>query len=259
MIIIALATVLPFFTVNLSYQPTLKYYSRLLDHEYPRSESGMVSLLHHYRRIGDDRAGDSLNVIIRQTYARSQMEEKSLALADDGRYDEALRIADSMHQADPYSSNPYNIKGMIYFFKKDYPKAILEFEQALRLTPQAYRILVNLALTYHRQGQPDKLMSVLRRAQRLAPEYNKLYEAFAMGFFTKEQYDSSLVYARYLIESDPQNEGGYLIAGVSHYKFREFEQAEVYLEQYLSLDPEGEERQIAQRILKIIQENKNIP
>lgn len=259
MIIIALATVLPFFAVNLSYQPTIEYYNRLLDHEYPRSESGMVSLLHHYRRIGDDRAGDSLNVIIRQTYARSQMEEKSLALANDGRYDEALRIADSMHRADPYSSNSYNIRGMIYFFKKDYPKAILEFEQALRLAPQAYRILVNLALTYHRQGQLDKMMSVLKRAQRLAPEYNKLYEAFAMGFFTGEQYDSSLVYARYLIESDPQNEGGYLIAGVSHYKFREFEQAEIYLEQYLLLNPQGEERQIAEGILKIIQENKNIP
>lgn len=80
----------------------------------------------------------------------------SIALMKQQRFDEALSHADMAARANPYMPEPANTLGEIHMAKGDYKKAAHYFMVFLRLRPEDSRGYWNVALAYERAGEYEK-------------------------------------------------------------------------------------------------------
>lgn len=102
----------------------------------------------------------------------------SIALMRQKRFDEALSHAEMAARANPYMPEPANTLGEIYMARGEYAKAAEKFQYFLRLRPEDSRGYWNTALAYERAGENEK---ALRFANRfLAMEADPGYRQGAM-------------------------------------------------------------------------------
>ena len=80
----------------------------------------------------------------------------SIALMKQQRFDEALSHAEMASRANPYMPEPANTLGEIYMARGEYAKAAEKFLYFLRLRPEDSRGYWNTALAYERAGEYEK-------------------------------------------------------------------------------------------------------
>jgi tetratricopeptide (TPR) repeat protein len=102
----------------------------------------------------------------------------SIALMKQRRFDEALSHAEMASRANPYMPEPANTLGEIYMAKGDYKKAAQYFMAFLQLRPEDARGYWNAALAYERAGEYEKSLRFAN--QFLAMEGDPRYRQSAM-------------------------------------------------------------------------------
>jgi tetratricopeptide (TPR) repeat protein len=102
----------------------------------------------------------------------------SIALMKQQRFDEALAHALMATQANPYMPEPNNTLGEIYMAKGEYAKAAEKFLFFLRLRPEDSRAYWNTALAFERSGDYEKSLQFAN--QFLAMEPDPRYRQGAM-------------------------------------------------------------------------------
>jgi DNA-binding SARP family transcriptional activator/TolB-like protein len=123
---------------------------------------------------------------------------------------------------------------------KDYDRALLFFDRALRLNPSSAFNWGLSALTYCYIGEPDAALQRLKRYRELAsPE---LYFSYFATFYTiaytfKGDYERAVLVGCRAVEANPNFTPGYkpLIASLGHLGRRE--EAQVFVDKLLSLEP----------------------
>ncbi|KAI1098090.1 tetratricopeptide [Jackrogersella minutella] len=104
-------------------------------------------------------------------------ERLARSFADDGDWDRvelvAQRVVDSGRVRPPPGSKkkgiswPLSALGVAELNKQDYAKAIVSFQQALRITPEDYHSWVGLGESYHNSGRYIAATKAIQNAQRL--------------------------------------------------------------------------------------------
>lgn len=102
----------------------------------------------------------------------------SIALMKQQRFDEALSHAQMASQANPYMPEPANTLGEIHMAKGDYQKAAQYFMTFLQLRPEDSRGYWNTALAYERAGEYEKSLRFAN--QFLSMEADPRYRQAAM-------------------------------------------------------------------------------
>lgn len=102
----------------------------------------------------------------------------SIALMKQQRYDEALSHAEMAVRASPYMPEPNNTLGEIYMARGEYAKAAEKFLFFLRLRPEDSRAYWNTALAFERAGEYEKSLQFAN--QFLAMEPDPRYRQGAM-------------------------------------------------------------------------------
>jgi len=75
-------------------------------------------------------------------------------------YEQALRIT-------PRSPDVYYNRGLAYFYKQDYDKAIADYTQALLLNPRYSNAYHNRAIAYYMKKEYQKALADIQRMQHL--------------------------------------------------------------------------------------------
>jgi tetratricopeptide (TPR) repeat protein len=94
--------------------------------------------------------------------------------------------------AEEKSAEFYNNRGNEYREKKDYDKAIADFNKALELNfrpPES--VYYNRGATYGLKGHDDQAMADFNKALELNPKLPPAYEMRAMLYFKKKEYDKA--------------------------------------------------------------------
>jgi DNA-binding SARP family transcriptional activator len=123
---------------------------------------------------------------------------------------------------------------------KDFDRALLFFDRALRLNPSSAFNWGLSALTYCYIGEPDVALQRLKRYRELAsPE---LYFSYFEHFYTiahtfKGDYERAVLAGRRAVEANPNFTAGYkpLIASLGHLDLGE--EARLYVRKLLELEP----------------------
>ncbi|MCP4569436.1 MAG: hypothetical protein GY841_17815 [FCB group bacterium] len=250
LIALSLIAVMPYFAVNLSYQPSIDYYQWLLRQDVSRSKAGMSQLRNYYTDLGQDSLATEINQEIVKAYPFIRRADKAVELAQAGRHEEALALADSLFAADPYSVESFIVRGLVRLKTGQYAAAINDLERAAELGQYNAQILINLAQAYFRVGKFDLSLESLRKAQKYDAQSLGVYFGMASAFYQIGANDSALVYMDKIIESDSSRTEIYWMAAQAAYRLQSADRTRVYLERYLELAPETSNRSEAERILK---------
>ncbi|MBX3042310.1 MAG: hypothetical protein KIT33_08775 [Candidatus Kapabacteria bacterium] len=84
-----------------------------------------------------------------------------------GEFDNALPWIDKVINSEKATRNSkliaYNIKGSIYFFKKDYDEALKFYDEAEKINKKHKPLLINYALIYRTLGDYEKELAIIDR------------------------------------------------------------------------------------------------
>lgn len=142
---------------------------------------------------------------------------------ESGSYEDALKYYGKALELDPKRAQIYNNRGLVYYFKKDFPKAESNFDKAIELDPK-------LCMAYN----------------------NK-----AIIYYERRLYEQAIKYFNMVIELDPKLEQPFYNRGFAYYKLNQMELCLNDLKTYLKMagNKNGDET----RIVNFIKDNeKNI-
>ena len=100
-------------------------------------------------------------------------------LAPLGRFDEALEMMRNAQRLDPLSSVVNNSLGDVYYFRREYDKAVRQYEKTLELDPNFGKTYVSLGFTYLAQGKPPAARKAFEKARDIPSEATPVMIALA--------------------------------------------------------------------------------
>jgi tetratricopeptide (TPR) repeat protein len=246
--VLSLILVLPFLATYLRYQPAVDGYKYLLNLDLPRSRSGIGILRDMYKKIGDTATADSLEQVLVDAFPAHTMVPKAFALIEEGRYDAAMDIVDSIARYEPYSVELMNLRGTIYYRQGKYDSAFPDMERAARMGRYDSRFLVNLAQAYLRMERYDAMLETMRKAQALAPQSTTVLNGLMAYFFMTRKYDSAMVYAEKVYDLDSSSGALYAMA-FSSYNMGDRAKAVEYFKRYVETAPDGAKKEQVKGVL----------
>jgi ribosomal protein S12 methylthiotransferase accessory factor len=86
------------------------------------------------------------------------------------QYDDALTVLEKGLQEDEERPDIYNMKGVCFFKKEEYAKAVQCFERAVALNPSSAMDYANLGVNHRRLGNKDEAVHFFTLALSLDPE-----------------------------------------------------------------------------------------
>ncbi len=150
--------------------------------------------------------------------------------------------------------------GCDYQSKGEIKKAILEFEQAIKIEPDYVEAIVNLGIAYGQQGQYDKAEIYLKLAIEKDPNDFRAYDNLSYLYFSQEEYNKSLEACRRAIQIDPNYAPtrcrlgrNLLILGSMEDSSSKIAEAKKEFEKTLELNPSSEIAEDAKAGLRIIE------
>lgn len=250
LVILSAVLIYPFVITNLSYDPSLKYFSWILRNDAYRSQPGIVQLRNFHNKNGDSAVADSLNRELHRLFPRAGQIQRAHDFIRTGRTGECMAIVNQLLKDNPYLGEGYYLRGLVYLNTGQYDRAIEDFDLVRDLSPYDHLVYVNLSIANQETGRLELAMENLRKAQSLQPDDVYVLQACAMMFLNREVADSALSYADRLLVIDSLNPTGLLVAGVSNFKLGRREPAQKYLTRYLTIIPPGGERERIENMLR---------
>jgi len=166
---------------------------------------------------------------------------RGLAYYDKGDYDRAIADYDQAIQLEPDATTYYS-RGLAYYYKGDYDRAIADYDQAIKLKPDyaiAYR---SRGRAYRKKGDYDRAIADLNQAIALAPQRASFYYSRGFIHHAFEQYGFAIADFTESIVYDSEGQVGasnYCMRGDSYKQMSDIEKAIADFETCLQLDQEG--------------------
>jgi Flp pilus assembly protein TadD len=157
----------------------------------------------------EGRFADALSVLADLSKEESQRPAphnlRALALAELGRYDEALAANQRARELDPANLNYVYNEGLIYVAKADFGHAELVFRTALVKFPQSTRIYEGLGETLFKLNRFGEAEKSLHRAAEISPRSSSAYIAMARLYYAIGDGEKLGAAASQAIALDPEN------------------------------------------------------
>jgi tetratricopeptide (TPR) repeat protein len=107
----------------------------------------------------------------------------------------------------------YNNRGSAYLFKKDYDRAIADFNQAIKLQPDRINAYLNRAAAYLSKQDYDRALADVNRVIQLQPDFALAYVNRATVYLLKQDYERGLEDLSQAIKLQPNLAFAYLKRG----------------------------------------------
>lgn len=162
-----------------------------------------------------------------------------LGLAYDklGRYDDAIenynKSLEKSKIADTYVGLAYT-----YFEKKEYEKALRNYEHSIELVPGFAEGYIGLGTVYFQQKDYPKAISVLKKAVEINPKSYNAHYLLGEIALNKETYDIAIYFFQQAIKWNPNYAEAYSAMADAYLKMGQTEKAIQYQQKAYQLKPE---------------------
>jgi tetratricopeptide (TPR) repeat protein len=121
------------------------------------------------------------------------------------RWGEAAAIASAAVEKNVKRPEPHQILGHAYYYAKDYPHALEEFKESVRLKDDQAHVYFQLGLTYLHLNQPSDAVGAGTRAVELDPENPAYHRQLAFSYFLTNEDDKCEAAAKEALKLDPND------------------------------------------------------
>jgi tetratricopeptide (TPR) repeat protein len=167
-----------------------------------------------------------------------------------GEHDRAIVDFDEAIRLNPQYALAYNNRGVAYNGKGSYDRALLDLDEAIRLNPKLTNAYAARGWAYTGKGSYDRAIADLDEAIRLDPKYAKAYNRRGLAYSSKGEHDRAIVDFDEAIRLDPKLALAYNGRGFVYASKRDYPRAIADYDQALILDPSlavaRQNRQLAQ-------------
>jgi tetratricopeptide (TPR) repeat protein len=158
-----------------------------------------------------------------------------------GDYDAAISLYSEVIQANPKAELAYNGRALAYRYKKEFAKALADFDQAIRLKP-LFMFYYNRGVTRYEVGDDKSAIADLTRALQDKPGDSRVRAdcliARARCYINQEKSAPAMSDLNAAIKLREDSEA-YRLRGIIHKVAHEYQRSVADYEKAIALDPEN--------------------
>jgi tetratricopeptide (TPR) repeat protein len=151
--------------------------------------------------------------------------ERGIASYRSGDFPRAIADFDEAIRLDPNDVQAYNIRGNAWDETGAVDRALADYEQAIRIDPNNPAIFHDRAILWRRKGELDRALVDLDRAIRFTFSDANIYCDRGLVWFEKGRYDRAMADFNQAIRIDPNFARPYINRGVISHRKRDFDAA----------------------------------
>lgn len=200
-----------FLTASISVESSISRYHTLLKNYGSQNRNGWVILARYLTSANRTGLLNEVENEMAQLFPQDALINKALLQIRSGQVAEALGIARSLHDADPYNHLYLQLLGNCFGKLGNLDSAVHFYARALKLNQLNANIMSELGVIYLQTGNTIKALELLRSAQEMDPLNDDYNEGVAMAFYRLGEYDSTSVIATGMLERDSLSSAGHLL------------------------------------------------
>jgi tetratricopeptide (TPR) repeat protein len=232
---LCLALLVPFLG-SVLYAPAAE--ARMLDilrYNKGRNNTGWSVLASYYIKSGQtSRADDILSEMRLYFPDEATLAEAHVHLSK-REYKEALPLAESLFNKDPYRSDYVQVYGTSLWRTGNLPGAIKVYRDAIALRPWFVQLKNDLGQVLIQAQQYDSAIAILNEGRDQDPTLYVITESIALAYVSQRKWDSAMAQASLLLASPTDQAGGHLVAMVIAIRRGDLTTARTHFHSYLEL------------------------
>ena len=138
----------------------------------------------------------------------------------------------------PKDAAGYNKRGIGWAEKRDYDRAITDYNEALRLNPQYQFAYYNRGIAWRNKGDYDRAIADYNEAVRLNPKDADAYNNRGYAWSSKRDYDRAIADYNEALRLNPKDAKAYNNRGFAWSSKRDYDHAIADYNEALRLDPQ---------------------
>jgi len=154
-----------------------------------------------------------------------------------GDYDRAIRDYDKAIELDPKYAKAYSNRGVAYGKKGDFDRAIRDFNKAIELNPKAAFAYYNRGNAYDSKGDFDRAIKDYDKAIELNPKDAEAYVNRGIAYDRKGDYDRAIQDYDKAIELNPKDAEAHSNRGIAYGKKGDYDRAIRDFNKAIELNP----------------------
>ena len=131
----------------------------------------------------------------------------------------------------------FNNRGVAYRYKREYDRALQDYDQAIRLNPNDASHYNNRGIIYRIKGEYDRAISDYDEAIWLKSDYPAAFYNRAIAYTEKGEYDNALANFDMVLRFDAKNAFALYGRGMARLKKGERETASIDIAAAKAIDP----------------------
>ena len=167
--------------------------------------------------------------------------QKGVSYYKQGQYSKAITEFEQIVKSSPDYESGHRILGDCYLKTKNYDKASAAFRNALRIKNDDYFSYHGLALAHYNTGAYRDSIATLLRGERYARsprDQYQLYHVRGSAYFNTSDFEKTISDLKKAVSIQRGNPGDLLQLGIASYHLGQRTEAETFLNQALALNPE---------------------
>ncbi|MDO6687750.1 MULTISPECIES: XrtA/PEP-CTERM system TPR-repeat protein PrsT [unclassified Agarivorans] len=174
----------------------------------------------------------------------SKMVKASISAADQ-QLASANETINQLSEEAPNNTDVWLLKGHLASLADDNATAVLAYQKAVELAPEAVQFTLYLAQAMVKNKQFDEAEPYLNNILKVAPNHMLSNQLKAYIRFQAEDFDAAFELSTKALQNGSHNTATQIVAGISAYKLQKYEQALTQLERVINKDPNNA---LAQRL-----------
>ena len=155
-------------------------------------------------------------------------------------YDKAIKDYDQAIRHNPSGVAAYNLRGLAWWYKKEYDKAIADHSEAIRLLPSYAVFYNNRGIALRDKKEFNAALMDFDLAVLLDPNYAEAFKNRGMAWWARKDDDHAIKDFDEAIRLDPNAAACHLIRGEFWFMKGEYDRAFSDLDRAIQLNPVAE-------------------
>lgn len=154
-------------------------------------------------------------------------------------YNRAIADFNQAIKLDPDFADAYNGRGITYYFLKQFDRAIADFSQAIKLKPDLAVAYNNRGVAYRELKQFDRAIANYTQVIKLRSDDANAYFNRGYAYGELKQFDQAIADYTQTIKLKPDFAGAYFNRGIAYSELKQFDQAIADYTQVIKLQPKA--------------------